>query len=140
MKIDLLATKPYDIEIPGDNMDLIMMQDDTELRPRIMFRNGELMGISKDLAVWRFGFPEGSESANAYGVCLERGSDGNMAFVWVLATRKSGLIRGVVRDWAVNLPQHFKNVIEAPVIVEDPGGYMSRPNVHSARSHKVVVG
>lgn len=129
MKIDLLAARPqFDMfTIPGDSDD------------NLMYRAGELMGISENNAVWRFGWDEESVYGKT-GVHLTRGDDGNIAFIWVLSTRRAGVVKEVVRDWAVNLPQNFKDVIEAPVVVHDTGGFMSKPYVYSVRSHKVVVG
>lgn len=97
------AARPY-IEIPGDN--------ETDLgfvRPRIMARGGELMGIYKDEAVWRFGAIPDSEFANAYGVSLPQNYPG---FVWVIATRKTAKVRETWTGYALNLPTRFRNIID----------------------------
>jgi hypothetical protein len=93
------------IEVPGDSG-----EGHEWLRPNIMNRGGDCVGISDTMAVWRFGFGPSSEAAIAYGVhtsdFLENG------FVWVLATRKTGKVKEVFRGLALNLPDHFRKVID----------------------------
>jgi len=94
--------------VPGDSED------------QIMLRSGDCVGISDKLAVWRFGFAPGSDSAKAHGVEVSdwsRCSDtndpnGSGGFVWVLCTRKTAKVKEVFRGYALNLPENFRNVIE----------------------------
>jgi len=96
------ATIPY-VQVPGDN------------ESRIMARDGNCVGMSDKLAVWRFGYcfnriGEGFEyisHAEAHGVSIE----GN-AFMWVLATRKTGKIKATHFGFAFELPRDFRKVIE----------------------------
>lgn len=76
----------------------------------IMHRSGELVGLSPNMAVWRFGFVAGSDSAEAFGCSTD-------SFIWVLATRRAGRIKEVVTGWALNLPASFQNVIDMPILI-----------------------
>jgi hypothetical protein len=98
------AVMPY-VEVPGDNEEII----NNWLRPRIMGRGGTCMGMTNNLAVWRFGAMPGSEFATAYGVSLPEHNGG---FLWVLATRKTGKIRETFNGYAIELPTKFRNVID----------------------------
>lgn len=98
------AMKPF-VEIPGDNEHDI----NGFVHPHIMARTGELMGIYRNEAVWRFGATSDSEFAKAYGVSLPTGFPG---FVWVLATRKTAKIRETWIGYAIELPARFRNVID----------------------------
>jgi hypothetical protein len=160
MNVSMLASRPT-VDVPGDiyNTELpprprVMLADGAiqnldrevvegmlsapdgreKLMPGpsgIMHRTGELLGVSKDLAVWRFGFVEGSEAANAYGCHIPADPEtGAIGFLWVLATRRSGKVKETIRDWAVNLPDNFHQVINSPVVITCGEGLISNPIFH----------
>lgn len=107
------AMIPYP-EIPGDNAEPILIPrwnnpaSPVEIRPMIMTRSGDCLGMTETLAVWRFGFRPGSEAAGAYGVSLPEDFSG---FVWVLATRKTGKVKEIFNGFAFEIPAHFRKVI-----------------------------
>jgi hypothetical protein len=92
------------VDVPGDNENTI----DGWVRPKIMGRSGDCVGMTEQLAVWRFGAVPGSEFAKAYGVHSPK----DMGFLWVLATRKTGRVREMFRGYAFEIPQKFRDVIE----------------------------
>lgn len=96
------ATTPH-VDVPGDNADAL-----NGIRPRIMGRSGECVGMTNELAVWRFGFLPDSESADAFGVRIDSPREG---FLWVLATRRTGKVRETYRGYAIELPAGFRRVI-----------------------------
>lgn len=112
------AMMPY-IEVLGDNetsKTLLAAKGNSyyQLRPNIMARSGSFMGMTRDLAVWRFGYSPESEAASAYGVSIPKSHNSNEwpGFLWILATRKTGKVKESFFGYAVELPQHFKDVIE----------------------------
>lgn len=103
------AAKPY-VDVPGDNPQ--EPPDKIWLQPRIMARGGDLVGMNREFAVWRFGFRPGSEASTAYGISLPEGYPG---FLWVLATRKTGKIKESWIGYAIDLPAKFRNIIDFEV-------------------------
>lgn len=99
------AVRPH-VDVPGDNAGYL---NQGHTHPLIMARSGDLVGFDADLAVWRFGFTNGSEAARAYGVSLPNTVVG---FVWVLATRKTGKVREHFIGYSTQLPAPWRNVIE----------------------------
>jgi hypothetical protein len=87
------ATTPH-VTVPGDSED------------RIMARSGQCLGMSKDRAVWRFGFSPRSERAFQTGTFIE-----GYGFLWVLATRKLGVVKDTFRGYAVELPESYRKVL-----------------------------
>lgn len=71
---------------------------------RIMARSGNIVGITKNLVVWRFGFLSDSDSAKAFGVQVKE-------FRWILAD-KAGNILSAHHGFGTNLPDRFNEVIE----------------------------
>lgn len=104
------AVKPY-VEVPGDNP-----VDKGYVRARIMARCGDLAGMTDSLAVWRFGFSPDSEAARAYGVKIPTVGKSSKktwpGFMWVLATRKTGKVKEIFFGYAIELPDHFRKVID----------------------------
>lgn len=72
---------------------------------RIMSRSGDLVGLSKTRAVWRYGFLPESDAARAYGVSVS-------AFYWVIA-KYNGDVLATFEGFAIELPARFKEVIES---------------------------
>jgi len=80
------------VEIKGDSAD------------NIMARAGEIVGFSKSLVVWRFGFLPGSDSAKAFSVAADQ-------FHWVLADFKGESIE-TFDGFGIELPEDFRRVID----------------------------
>lgn len=195
MQPELLAQRP-DVEIPGDRylemppkprvrnlatgvVSNVPIEDvraadapPYEVVPGLlgfMALNGTLMGVSKNYAVWRFGWTEDSPMGKTgiwmppeYEHCVrcrgrgfhfeESEAEGthcdncegagrrisNIGFLWVLATRKAGVIKDQWRGWATNLPPSFRNVIDAPVIISCAEGYMNTPTFHPPTKTNVI--
>lgn len=106
------AIKPS-VDVPGDNT--LTNHNRPWLRERIMDRCGELMGMNRDLAVWRFGFSPESEAAQAYGVCIPKMGKEWPGFLWVLATRRTGKVKEKWLGYAIELPSNFRAVIDFDV-------------------------
>lgn len=115
------------IEVPGDNADELHLpgrSGDEVMRQRIMARSGNVVGMSVDHVVWRFGFCSGSEAANAFGVEItevtpadtegesEPPTPNQYGFLWVLATRRTAKVKATFRGYALELPDEFRKVIE----------------------------
>lgn len=98
---------PPHIEVPGDNAELLWLANGKTVRPNIMRRSGECVGMTAELAVWRFGFSPESEYASAFGVHFT-----GQGFLWVLATRRTATIRETFEGYAVDLPPRIGRVIE----------------------------
>jgi hypothetical protein len=82
------------------------------VRAKIMARCGECVGMNDKLAVWRFGFSPGSEAARAYGLFIDKGEEVSPGFMWVLATRKTGVVKDTFFGYAIELPAKFRKVID----------------------------
>lgn len=105
------ATRPA-VSIPGDNERSIIYIGPVsrrEVRPFIMARAGECIGVSEFSAVWRFGFAPNSEAGEAYGVSVPPGRG---PFFWYLTRRETGKIIYTFEGAAVDLPEHFRSVLE----------------------------
>ena len=74
---------------------------------RIMARSGNLVGVTKSRAVWRFGFLPDSDSAQAFGVSVDE-------FFWILAD-KDGKALASHTGFGRELPKRFHEVIEGKI-------------------------
>jgi hypothetical protein len=72
---------------------------------RIMERSGELTGLSKTRAVWRFGFLPDSDHARAYGVQTD-------SFVWIISDH-AGNVLDSFNGYAIELPARYKSIIDS---------------------------
>jgi hypothetical protein len=90
------AVNPH-LDIPGDDA------------TNIMCRSGALVGMSKTLAVWRFGFLPKSPAAAAYKIHLPYDGRG---FLWAITTRKTGKVIDQFRGSAIELPYSFRTIID----------------------------
>jgi len=88
--------KPTLTDIPGDTSDFVMG------------RSGELVGFSKRLAVWRYGFLGGSDMAAAFQVYTA-------GFIWIMATHKGKIVDRTDNILAFSLSQSWHDVIEEEV-------------------------
>ncbi len=87
-----VTIKPF-VEIPGDTED------------RIMARSGELVGLTRTRAVWRFGFLPNSDMAHTFGVSVEQ-------FVWVLGDPRTAKVVATWSGYGCDLPTIFRRVID----------------------------
>lgn len=99
----------------------------------VMAHDGECMGMSTELALWRFGWSATSPYAKVFN-CHYTG-DG---FLWVLATRRAGKVKETWSGFALHMPPHFRAVSDAPVIITSEGGAMVQPEFHSPATHTVI--
>lgn len=72
---------------------------------RIMSRSGELIGLSKTRAVWRYGFLPDSDAHKAYGVSTPE-------FYWAIA-KHNGDVLETFTGYAFQLPDRFKAILNA---------------------------
>jgi hypothetical protein len=91
---------PY-VHIQGDRID----GSDQEFG--IMSRSGELVGVIRSRAVWRFGFMPGSPNAKAFDVSTP-------TFYWYL-TDRNGKVLATFEGFACELPARFKEVIDGAI-------------------------
>ena len=84
-----------DVKMKGDRED------------RIMSRSGNVVGITKSRAVWRFGFLPDSDLAKAFEVHTEE-------FLWILADM-NGKVLSEHHGFGINLPEIFRNVIDGKI-------------------------
>lgn len=109
---------PPTIEVPGDYTEPDV---DTRIRPNIMARSGECVGLdpAQGLAVWRFGWLDHSEHAYAYSsatnesVWLDAPACSDFGFVWVLCTITTATVRETWRGLAADMPDNFRKVLDA---------------------------
>lgn len=83
----------------------VEMGEDRE--DRIMARSGNLVGVTKSRAVWRFGFLPDSDLAKAFGVHINE-------FFWILA-EKDGKVLASHTGFGKDLPERFHEVIEGKI-------------------------
>ena len=83
----------------------IRIKEDRE--DRIMARSGNIVGVTKSRAVWRFGFLPDSDSAQAFGVSVDE-------FFWILAD-KDGKALASHTGFGRELPKRFHEVIEGKI-------------------------
>lgn len=88
--------KPTITDIPGDNSDCVMG------------RSGELVGFNRRLAIWRYGFLNGSDMHYAFAVRTA-------GFTWIMATHKGKVLDRADNILAFSLPQSWHDVIEEEV-------------------------
>lgn len=79
----------------------ILIEND---KNRIMSRSGELVGLSKTRAVWRYGFLPESDAALAYGVSVP-------VFVWIIA-KYNGDVLNEYHGYAFELPKRYKDILK----------------------------
>jgi len=89
------AVMPY-VEVSNDDPEVTLMA-----------RDGSCVGMSDKLAVWRFGYLPDSPKAIQSG-CYIIGH----GYFWVLATRKTGMVKEAFSGYALELPANFRKVIE----------------------------
>ena len=75
---------------------------------RIMMRSAQLVGLSRNRAVWSAGFLRGSEHARAYGVSASE-------FTWFL-TDHDGVIYDEYKGFGCDLPLAFEQVLKAKLV------------------------
>ena len=80
----------------------IRIKEDRE--DRIMARSGNIVGVTKSRAVWKFGFLPDSDSAEAFEVSVDE-------FLWILAD-KDGKALASHTGFGRELPKRFNEVIE----------------------------
>ena len=72
---------------------------------KIMARSGNIVGLTKNRVVWRFGFLPNSDSAKAFGVQVTE-------FHWVLADKAGNILAKHYGFGGTSLPKRFNEVIE----------------------------